>query len=83
MKYSDICPAPKLLVRRASVDAMVEHAGLVDRMIGAGWITVHPEGGGRVELFSVKEIEVAVQRYLNGEWLPTAADRAPAQRDRA
>jgi hypothetical protein len=68
MRYSQLVPPPKLLVRRATVDAMVEHAGLVDRMIAAGWLKPRTEGG-RVDLFAVKEVEKAVERYLS-EGLP-------------
>jgi hypothetical protein len=70
VKYSDICKPPKLLARRATVDAMVEHAGLVDRMIQAKWIAPRTEGG-RVDLFLVREVERAVERYWI-EGLPAA-----------
>lgn len=67
MKYSQLSPAPKLTVRRATAVAMFEHEGLVARMEKAEWIKPFPSGG--VTLYFVDELEAATKR-LKTEKLP-------------
>jgi hypothetical protein len=38
MKYSEIVKAPKLVVRKQTAIAMLEHAGLFDWFIRHGWL---------------------------------------------
>ncbi len=64
MKYSDICPAPKLLVRRKTVEAMIEHAVLVNELISTGKLCpVKP--GDSVELYLVSDVKKAVEAWIS------------------
>ncbi len=62
MKYSDICPAPKLMVRRETIKAMVEHGALVELLISSGRLApVKP--GEAVELYLVSDVKKAVEAW--------------------
>lgn len=71
MKYHEISPAPKLSVRRSTIPAMLESAGLLDKMEQAGWVRpiVKAEKNGGTDLFLVADIQAALNR-LNREQLP-------------
>jgi hypothetical protein len=73
MRYHEISPVPKLLVRRSSAEASLEHAGILAKMEKAGWIRpVHVEGKpgkNRYDFFSFSQLERAVRR-MEREKLP-------------
>ena len=55
MRYAASCPPPKLLVRRSTADAMVEHSALITQWINEGkLLPVNPEE--KVLLYDVEDI---------------------------
>jgi hypothetical protein len=58
MKYSEIVKAPKLVVRKQTAIAILDHAGLLERFIRHGWLrpcdTIH-----QGDLFLVSDLEEA------------------------
>ena len=77
MKYSDLAPAPKLLVRRKTAAAMLEHNELLERFERAGWIKprIAAKSRGEADLFAVSDLEVAVNRLMK-EHLPMEVSHA-------
>lgn len=67
MKYSQLSPAPKLTVRRATAIAMFEHEGILERMEKHGWIATLREGP--ISLYFVSDLEAATKR-MQVEKLP-------------
>jgi hypothetical protein len=63
MKYSDICPPPKLLVRRETIKAMIEHGPLVEELIEKGRLSPLKSTDGGIDLFLVSEVKVAIERW--------------------
>ena len=53
MKYSELCPPPKLIVRRTTATAMFEHADILRRMEKANWIRPIDKAA-QIDLFSVE-----------------------------
>lgn len=64
MKYSDICPAPKLLVRRETIKAMVEHGPLVEELISKGRLSPVKSTEGGIDLFLVAEVKAAIEKWV-------------------
>ncbi len=61
-RYSELVAPPKLFVRRRTVDAMVEHAALVDTWIAEGHLKpINP--GAPVELYRVRDVENVAELY--------------------
>lgn len=67
MRYSELVQAPKLMVRRKTAEAMVEHAGIIDSIIKARW--AEPVKVNQIDLFFVADIQSAIER-LKREGLP-------------
>lgn len=71
MKYHEISRPPKLIVRRTTVPAMFEDAGILERMERHGW--VRPIDRARkkcdTDKFSVSQLEAAAKR-METEPLP-------------
>jgi hypothetical protein len=68
MRYSDVCPPPKLAVRRATAEAMIENAKILDEWIASG--ELQPANPGEaVPVYLVTEIQALI-----GQW--TAKKRA-------
>jgi hypothetical protein len=68
MKYHELSNAPKLTVRRTTAVAMLEHAGVLDRMERAGWISPILKSN-QYDLFSVEQLKGYVRR-MEREELP-------------
>ena len=68
MKYHQISPAPKLVVRRSTAVAMLEGADILERMESHGW--VEPILRQRqMQMYSVRQLASAVRR-MERETLP-------------
>ena len=88
MKFSDLCKAPKLLVRRATAEAMIEHALVLDLFVRANWIQPIETGSGRVELYRVKDLEECAERLAREGYATLEAEaeegaKAASKRDKS
>lgn len=71
MKLTDLTP-PKILVKGASVPAMLDSIQLFHRLVKHGWLVpaiASDKHTGGCDLFLVSEVEVAAKRLRN-EKLP-------------
>lgn len=64
MRYAKDCPPPKLLVRRATAEAMIEHAGYVSEWISEGKL-LPVNGDDPTPLYDVEDIKTLVLGMKN------------------
>jgi hypothetical protein len=58
MQYSEIVKAPKLVARKQTAIAMLDHAGLFERFVRHGWLRPC-DRGQQSELYAVSDLEDA------------------------
>lgn len=68
MRYSEICPAPKITVRHRTAVSMLEDASALECLIEAGWLKPCRVAPGGMRLFSVDDIRAAVARAAKEGW---------------
>lgn len=70
MKYSDLVPAPKVMVRRATAVAMLEHEAYLNRFIELGWVRPLPsvDSNQQCAMFTVDSLQKAVARLEREGW---------------
>jgi hypothetical protein len=61
VKYSEIVKAPKLVVRKETAIAMLDHGGLFERLVRHGWLRPC-DTEQKPELFLVCDLEEATRR---------------------
>lgn len=63
MRYSEVCPPPKLAVRRATAEAMIENARILDEWIDTG--ELQPANPGEaVPVYLVTELQALCAKWV-------------------
>lgn len=84
MKYTQLCAAKKLSVRREELYAMISYKGVVDQWLSSGELQpCNP--GDVVPIYSTREIELCFEKWLmkrrSGPPSPDAECQHQAARD--